>query len=107
MFNSNTFKSIAPSRVIRKLQHPHIAKFYGTSLVEIADTVRVILVMEKCKENLMTHITEHPETVPGKVNNPGVVREVCRWVKEIASALQYIHKEGVVHRDLKLENILV
>jgi len=92
---------------VRKLQHPHIVKFYGTSLLKSADTTRVILVMEKCKGNLKSQIFDHPEATPSKTKNLAVFREVCRWAKEITDALAFIHKRGVIHRDLKLENILV
>ena len=67
----------------------------------------MIFVMEKCSENLKIHIFGHPESIPGKSENSAVTREVCRWAKEITTALNYIHKQGVVHRDFKLENILV
>ena len=92
---------------VRKLEHPHIVKFYGTSLLKKEGTTRVILVMEKCKGNLKSQIFDHPEKTPSKTKNPAVFREVCRWAKEITDALAFIHKQGVVHRDLKLENILV
>ena len=91
--------------MVRKLVHPHIVKFYGTSLLKKADTTRVILVLEKCKGNLKSQIFDNPEAAPG--NNPDVFREVCRWAREITGALAFIHSQGVVHRDLKLENILV
>ena len=92
---------------IRKLEHPHIVKFYGTSLVDKEGTTRVILVMEKCKESLKNFIFHHPEAVPAKCRNPAVLREVCRWAKEITDAIAFIHKQGIIHRNLTLENILV
>ena len=90
--------------MVRKLDHSHIVKFYGTSLLKKAGTTRVILVMEKCKGNLKSQILDYPEVAPAKAMNP---RDVFRWAKEITDALAFIHKQGVVHRDLKLENILV
>jgi len=89
------------------LDHPHIVKFYGTSLLKKADTTRVILVMEKCKGNLKSQIFDHPEATPAKTKNPAVIQNVYQWAKEIAEGLAFIHKQGIVHRDLKLENILV
>ena len=68
---------------------------------------RVILVMEKCKGSLKSQILEQPEAVPAKSLNPAVLREVCLWARQITSALAFIHNQGIVHRDLKLENILV
>ena len=91
--------------LVRKLDHPHIVKFYGTSLLKKADTIRVMLVIEKCKGDLKSKILDDPEAAPA--NNPDAFREVCRWVKEITGSLAFIHNQGVVHRDFKLENILV
>ena len=67
----------------------------------------MILVMEKCKGNLKSQIFYHPEATPAKTAKPAVIKQVYQWAKEITEALAFIHQEGVVHRDLKLENILV
>ena len=92
---------------VRKLDHPHIVKFYGTSLLKKERTTRVILVMEKCRENLKSHFSCYPKAAPAKTANPAVVRDVCRWAEQITDALAFIHEQGIVHRNLKLEKILV
>ena len=71
------------------------------------DNIRVILVMEKCKENLKSRIFKNAECIPGKSANTSVVSKVCHWLEQITAALDYIHKQGIVHKDLKLKNILV
>ena len=92
---------------IRKLRHPYIVKFYGTSLLKDDGKTRVILVVEKCEQNLRSRLHEKPQRCPGKASNPGVFGEVCQWVIQITDALDYIHQQEIIHRDLKLENILV
>ena len=91
----------------RKLNHPFIVKFYGTALQKEGKRLKAILVMELCKENLMRHIFQHESNKPGKSSTATAARNVIGWAKDIADALEYIHRQGIVHRDLKLENILV
>ncbi|PFX18411.1 Dual specificity protein kinase shkA [Stylophora pistillata] len=92
--------------LLKKLDHPHIIKFLGTALVNKEDNVRMILVMERCTGNLKNHIFACRESVPGISGQTAGLR-ACRWAKEITAGLDFMHKEGVIHRDLKLENILL
>ena len=93
---------------IRILKHPHIVQFYGIYLdMSSPMSTRVIFVMEKCKGNLRNHIFRELESTPGRSENATTVEEVRHWVKQIIDGLAHIHELGVVHRDLKLENILV
>ena len=93
--------------LFRKLHYPFIVKFYGTALRKEGERLKAILVMELCKENLMRHIFRHNSNIPGKSSTASAARDVIGWAKDIANALEYIHRQGIVHRDLKLENILV
>ena len=93
--------------LIRKLNHPSIVQFHGSSLLRDDGEARVILVMEKCKESLRSLLYRKPQFCPGKSRNPEVFKTVCSWAIQISEALDYIHKQGIIHRDLKLENILV
>ena len=71
--------------------------------------MRAIIVMELCKENLMRHIFRNPKHIPARFpsSTDTTQRTTIRWAKNIANGLEFIHKQGYVHRDLKLENILV
>ena len=93
--------------ICRKLRHPYIVKFYGTSLLWEENSVRIILVLEWCKDDLRSHISKKKELIPGKSRSDNAIRNVYQWVNEIIDALAYIHEQGIVHRDLKLDNILV
>ena len=69
--------------------------------------MRIMLVLEWCKGNLQNHIFKSDHLIPGKSGRADAMRNARQWVKEITDALAYIHEQGIVHRDLKLENVLV
>jgi len=84
-------------------------KFYGSSLLKEGDQERAIIVMELCKENLMRHIFLNPKNIPARLPSSAhpTERTTIRWAKDIVNGLEHIHKQGYVHGNLKLENILV
>ncbi|XP_078379497.1 uncharacterized protein LOC144662542 isoform X1 [Oculina patagonica] len=105
-FDASVF--LAETETLRKLNCPSIVKFYGAALLNEGDQMKAILVMELCKEDLRRHIFQNRENIPGMPSSTAPTdRNTIGWARDIAGALEFVHKQGFVHRDLKLENVLI
>ena len=83
------------AKTIGSLQHPHILPLYdyGTQ-----DDI-LYLVMAYVDGGSLEDFMEDRETL--------TIRRIEKIVREIASALDYAHRRGVIHRDVKPANILI
>ncbi|EON66794.1 CAMK/CAMKL protein kinase [Coniosporium apollinis CBS 100218] len=77
----------------RQFTHPHIARLYEVIVTESL----VWLVLEYCDE-LYHYLSTHGPLEPAKVQ---------RIFTQLVGAVAYVHSRSCVHRDLKLENILL
>lgn len=82
-------------RIHRELRHKHVVKFER----HFEDKDFVYILMEYCNNQTLmelkkrrTHLTEP---------------EVQYYLQQILTAVKYCHKQNVIHRDLKLGNILI
>ncbi|XP_074127576.1 NUAK family SNF1-like kinase 1 [Sminthopsis crassicaudata] len=81
--------------IMSSLSHPHIISIY--EVFENKD--KIVIIMEYAsKGELYDYISERRRLSE---------RETRHFFRQIISAVHYCHKNGVVHRDLKLENILL
>ena len=76
------------------LNHPNVAALYGF----FTEGDEIFLLMELCIDIDLTSQTKHLK------KNAKEAKEVIR---EIVRGLQYMHNHQVIHRDIKLENILI
>jgi len=75
--------------IMRKLDHPYIVKMYEVYHV-------------KRKLWLVTELLQGGDVSSRKLNE----HETKRIIEQILCALVYLHRMGIVHRDIKMENIL-
>ncbi|KAJ5709917.1 hypothetical protein N7493_009509 [Penicillium malachiteum] len=79
----------------RQFLHPHIARLYEVVVTENL----VWLVLEYCPgDELYNYLLRH---------GPLPVDKVKRIFTQLVGAVAYVHSKSCVHRDLKLENILL
>jgi calcium-dependent protein kinase len=80
--------------IMAELDHPNIVRLIETFYTESA----VFLIMELCEGGeLFDHLLS--------VNSFGE-KEACDISRKIVAATRYLHDHNIVHRDLKLENVL-
>lgn len=79
--------------IIHRLNHPNIIKVYG--FFNGDETHSPAILLEYCDYNLENVIKEFKN-----FELVGVIYEIC-------SAMKYVHMNKIIHRDLKMKNILI
>ena len=82
-------------RKLSEVQHPHIVKMH-----DVFDRrEKVLLVMELCLEDLASFVRSTVGVLPEHHS------KTC--MEQVLVALNFLHSNKIIHRDLKLENILI
>ena len=92
---------LAEGRILAKLRHPRLVRVYDLAVDENTGAPYFVMDLVLGPEGQPTTL-EH-------VRRAGRVREedVRRWYAELREALEAVHAAGIVHRDVKLENVLL
>ena len=84
--------------ILRHVRHPNVVRVLGHGRWPYPDEGSLYLVMEYVQgQPLLRHALEH---------NPSA-REAATLMREAAQALAVVHRQGVLHRDVKPDNLLV
>ena len=86
--------------ILKDINHPNIIK-----LIEIKDTNKYCyIVTEYCNGGSLSNCLENYQ----EENNKAFPEEIVQYLmKQIMNAIRYLHKNRILHRDLKLDNILI
>lgn len=93
-------KFLAEGRVLARLHHPHVVRVFDLNFDEATQTPYFVM-------DLVAYNDGSPHTLADVEVSDLDEEFVLRWFTDLASALDYIHVQGIVHRDIKLSNVLL
>ncbi len=79
------------------LKHPNIVKLYN----HFEDDFSIYFVLEFAENG---ELFDALMKVPEKKFEE---KKAAKYIREVALALEYIHRKNIIHRDIKPENILI
>lgn len=85
---------VREAQLVARLEHPHLLPLYDYD----ANTNPPYIVMRYLEGGTLKSVME---------NGSLPIGEVAFMVQQIASALDYAHRQGVIHRDIKPSNIMI
>ena len=85
--------------ILRNLpHHPNIIKF--NSVIESITNVYIVMEYMDEKINHMYNNYKYPSIIDNEVRK-------VNYIKQVIEGVGFLHKHGIVHRDIKFENILI
>jgi len=82
--------------ILQLVKHPNILR-----VVNVEESERyTYIVTELCDKDLFTFLTATPRGLLSEHHAAQLFGQLCR-------AIRFLHKSGVVHQDIKLENLLI
>ena len=91
---------LAEGKVLARLSHPNIARVFDLNYDHEIGVAYFVMDL--------VHYKDGESYTLADVEVGGADEDhLIRWFSQMASALDYIHNEGIIHRDIKLNNIML
>jgi len=89
---------VREARLMASLRNPHLIPVYDTGVDTIDGFPYYYIVMPFMEGG----------TLRSRIRRNALsLADSCRYLREIADALDYIHAQGIIHRDIKASNVLL
>ncbi|MFW0789994.1 Stk1 family PASTA domain-containing Ser/Thr kinase [Gordonia sp. CPCC 205333] len=82
-----------------KLNHPTIVQVFDTGEAETEEGPLPFIVMEYVDGDTLRDIL--------RTEGPLVPRQALTWMADVAAAMDFSHRNGIVHRDMKPANVMI
>jgi serine/threonine protein kinase len=87
---------VREAKALGQIRHPHLVELYGTG---VTDDGRHYMILEFVPGRTLRELIEQEGPVPPL--------RCVRLFRQLLLALEAAHATGIVHRDLKLDNVLI
>lgn len=85
--------------ILRNISHPNVIKLHDV----IYTTEKMYLIFEYMDHDLKQFIESY-DTESNEIIPIGLIKQI---LKQMLTGLAYIHLEGILHRDIKPQNVLI